>query len=148
MGKQSDSWKAANFRSGIGGQKGPWSSYVRSDEVGKPPLLSSSPERRGKKRARGERIGGRKERKKREKAASKRPPSSIHPLSVSSGTVSKRWEHPLGPECVSFFPRAALSFPSFFSPHLYLLHSLSLSLSPKNPFHKCRIKRSRVRACT
>lgn len=50
MGKQSDSWKAANFRSGIGGQKGPEErSYARSDEAGKPspsPRLFSGEKRK------------------------------------------------------------------------------------------------------
>lgn len=36
MGKQSDGWEAANFRSSIEGQKGPRTSYA--DEVGKSPV--------------------------------------------------------------------------------------------------------------
>lgn len=63
---------------------------------------------------------------KKEKAASKRPPSFIHPLSASPGSVSnQKAGAPFGPrECVSFFPRALFS---------------ALLFAPKTPFHMCRI---------
>lgn len=95
MGKQSDGWEAANFRSNVE-QKGPRSSYA--DEIGK------SGEGRGGERTE---VRGTEKVKKKEKAASKRPPSSIHPLSVSwLGFESKGGSTLWVPRVREFFPRA------------------------------------------
>lgn len=124
MGKQSDGWEAANFRSSIDGQKGPRSSYA--DEVGK------SPEKR-EDRSSGDGGEGW---KKKEKAASKRPPSFILFQRALARFRIKRREHPLGPASarVFFFSRA------LFRPSLY----------PENPLSYVphTNKRFRVRACT